>query len=118
MSSPPFSEVLQSMRKRQRMSQARLAQQSRHDHSSISRLESGDRVPSREMVLQLSHAMGLNVVDRAELMAAAGFLDAIVPASMVRAVAQLVTDEREYVILPVVALADGVYGFVDGDGHP
>lgn len=117
MSEPTFGELLQTLRQRKRISQSRLAEWTGHDHSSISRLEAGTRVPSREMVESLAHALELDAPDRAELLAAAGFHDMSIPPALVRALAQLTAEGRPFVVLPLTALTESVYGYPDG-GRP
>lgn len=69
-----FAPYLREMRDRTRLSQSRLAEAAGFDHSYVSRLESGSRMPTREAVLKLSAAMQLDEHDRDGLLAAAGFM--------------------------------------------
>jgi transcriptional regulator with XRE-family HTH domain len=69
-----FAPVLREFRDRARLSQSRLAEAASFDHSYVSRLESGTRMPTREAVLKLAAAMGLDEHDRDALLASAGFM--------------------------------------------
>jgi transcriptional regulator with XRE-family HTH domain len=69
-----FGELLRRVREQARLSQSRLAQVAGFDHSYVSRLESGQRAPTREAVLRLAAAMGLSAALRDRLLTAAGFL--------------------------------------------
>ena len=61
------------------MSQSRLAERSGLSHSYICRIESGDRMPSREALTFMADALHLSDGDRSVLFAAAGFIDGKVP---------------------------------------
>lgn len=54
-----FGDLLQAERKHQRISQSKLADLAGFDHSFVSRLESGTRVPSRDAVMRLVAALRL-----------------------------------------------------------
>lgn len=69
-----FAPYLREMRERCRFSQSRLAGAAGYDHSYVSRLESGSRMPTREAVIKLSAAMQLDEHDRDGLLDSAGFL--------------------------------------------
>lgn len=69
-----FAPCLREMRDRSRLSQSRLAEAAGFDHSYVSRLESGSRMPTRDAVLKLAAAMNLDEHDRDSLLAAAGFM--------------------------------------------
>ncbi len=69
-----FAESLRSFRERVGLSQSRLAAASGYDHSYVSRLESASRMPTREAVIKLSQAMGLEALDSDRLLASAGFM--------------------------------------------
>lgn len=69
-----FAPYLREMRDRSRLSQSRLAEAAGFDHSYVSRLESGSRMPTRDAVLKLAAAMKLDEHDRDGLLAAAGFM--------------------------------------------
>jgi transcriptional regulator with XRE-family HTH domain len=69
-----FAPMLREYRDRRRMSQSRLAKAAGFDHSYVSRLESGTRMPTRDAVVKLADAMSLNDNERDGLLAAAGFM--------------------------------------------
>lgn len=69
-----FGAALQQLRKRENMSQAELSRRAGFDHSYLSRLEAGDRIPSRNAVRSIAYALRLTRNDRSDLYAAAGFL--------------------------------------------
>ncbi len=69
-----FAPYLREMRERSRLSQSRLAEAAGFDHSYVSRLECGSRMPTREAVLKFSDALCLSEHDRDGLLASAGFL--------------------------------------------
>lgn len=69
-----FAPLLREYRDRRRLSQSRLAEAAGFDHSYVSRLESGTRMPTRDAVLKLAEAMTLGDGERDALLAAAGFM--------------------------------------------
>jgi transcriptional regulator with XRE-family HTH domain len=69
-----FAPLLREYRDRHRLSQSRLAEAAGFDHSYVSRLESGTRMPTREAVSKLAEAMGLIDGERDALLASAGFM--------------------------------------------
>ena len=69
-----FAPYLREMRDRSRLSQSRLAEAAGFDHSYVSRLESGSRMPTRDAVIKLATAMQFDEHDRDGLLAAAGFM--------------------------------------------
>src|SRR5438067_990734 len=69
-----FAPLLREFRDRRRLSQSRLAEAAGFDHSYVSRLESGTRMPTREAVTKLAEAMGLDDGERDALLASAGFM--------------------------------------------
>ncbi|HUG16488.1 MAG TPA: helix-turn-helix transcriptional regulator [Thermomicrobiales bacterium] len=69
-----FAPMLREYRDRRRMSQSRLAKAAGFDHSYVSRLESGTRMPTRDAVVKLAGAMGLADAERDALLASAGFM--------------------------------------------
>jgi transcriptional regulator with XRE-family HTH domain len=69
-----FALMLRDYRDRRRMSQSRLAKAASFDHSYVSRLESGSRMPTRDAVVKLADAMTLTDSERDALLAAAGFM--------------------------------------------
>jgi transcriptional regulator with XRE-family HTH domain len=69
-----FGGLLKGFRERRNVSQSKLAERAAFDHSYVSRLESGARMPTRDAVDRLGEAMGLTQVELDALLAAAGFL--------------------------------------------
>ncbi|HMM40627.1 MAG TPA: helix-turn-helix domain-containing protein [Thermomicrobiales bacterium] len=69
-----FAPLLRELRDRRRLSQSRLAEAAGFDHSYVSRLESGNRMPTRDAVQKLADAMALGDGERDALLAAAGFM--------------------------------------------
>lgn len=69
-----FARLLKQFREERGVSQSRLAEYSHFDHSYVSRLESGNRAPTREAVSKLSDALKLDAGQRDSLLAAAGFM--------------------------------------------
>ncbi|MBA3336876.1 MAG: helix-turn-helix transcriptional regulator [Chloroflexia bacterium] len=69
-----FGEALKGLREAGRISQSKLAERAGFDHSYVSRLESGARMPTREAVRQLAGALDVERGKQDELLAAAGFL--------------------------------------------
>lgn len=69
-----FAPLLREYRDRRRLSQSRLAEAAGFDHSYVSRLESGTRMPTRDAVAKLAEAMGLEEGERDALLASAGFM--------------------------------------------
>lgn len=69
-----FALTLREMRDRRRLSQSRLAEAAGFDHSYVSRLESGSRMPTRDAVTKLAEAMQMEDADRDTLLASAGFM--------------------------------------------
>jgi len=69
-----FGATLKRFREGRRVSQSKLAARAGFDHSYVSRLESGARMPTRDAVEQLAQALELEQVGRDELLASAGFL--------------------------------------------
>jgi transcriptional regulator with XRE-family HTH domain len=80
-----FGVLLKRVREARRVSQSKLAERAEFDHSYVSRLESGARMPTREAVERLARAMDLAQNEQDALLAAAGFLP--------RDVASLLSDE-------------------------
>lgn len=68
-----FGPLLRIFRDRSKLSQSRLAEAAGFDHSYVSRLESGTRMPMRDAVLKLAEALRLEESERDALLAAAGF---------------------------------------------
>lgn len=69
-----FGGLLKGFRERRNVSQSKLAERAAFDHSYVSRLESGARMPTRDAVDRLGEALGLTQVELDALLAAAGFL--------------------------------------------
>ncbi len=69
-----FGALLKSLREKRKVSQSKLAERSDFDHSYVSRLESGARMPTREAVDRLGEALELEQPQLDSLLAAAGFL--------------------------------------------
>lgn len=70
-----FGLTLRDIREtRPRLSQSRLAELAGLDHSYLSRIEAGQRVPSRQVVLALADALAATDIERDRLLIAAGFM--------------------------------------------
>ncbi len=69
-----FGVLLKRYREGHGVSQSKLAERAEFDHSYVSRLESGARMPTRDAVERLGQAMGLDETEADALLAAAGFL--------------------------------------------
>jgi transcriptional regulator with XRE-family HTH domain len=69
-----FGNLLKSLRETNGVSQSKLAERADFDHSYVSRLESGARMPTREAVDRLGTAMNLEQASLDYLLASAGFL--------------------------------------------
>ena len=69
-----FGALLRALRERQGVSQSKLAERADFDHSYVSRLESGARMPARDAVDRLGEALELDRPQMDSLLAAAGFL--------------------------------------------
>ena len=80
-----FGGLLKTMREGRRVSQSKLAEHADFDHSYVSRLESGARMPTRDAVERLAAALTLSQTEEDGLLAAAGFLP--------RDVSSLLSDE-------------------------
>ena len=74
MSGTDFGNLLKSLREKNGVSQSKLAERAYFDHSYVSRLESGARMPTREAVDRLGTAMNLEPAELDSLLASAGFL--------------------------------------------
>ena len=86
-----FGAALKGYREAGRISQSKLAERAGFDHSYVSRLESGARMPTREAVLQIAAALNLEPVHQDALLAAAGFLP--------REVSSLLAEEPEITLV-------------------
>lgn len=80
-----FGVQLKRLREARRVSQSKLAERADFDHSYVSRLESGARMPTREAVERLSAALMLSQGEEDGMLASAGFLP--------RDIASLLSDE-------------------------
>lgn len=80
-----FGGLLKTTRENRRISQSKLAERADFDHSYVSRLESGARMPTRDAVERLATALTLCQAEEDSLLAAAGFLP--------RDVSSLLSDE-------------------------
>lgn len=72
-SGSPFGTALRELRKIRDLSQLQLAEMAETSQRHMSFLEIGRSLPSRNMVLQLSEALGLSLINRNRLLVAAGF---------------------------------------------
>lgn len=70
-----FARGLRNYRLFARLSQSKLAELAGFDHSYVSRLECGQRTPTREAVGLLADALSLDTEGREALMASAGYLE-------------------------------------------
>lgn len=73
-SNPAFGHALRPLREARGLNQRRLASLAEVDASTISRLESGGRGVSKEVVDRLAHALGTSNDQYGDLLRAAGFL--------------------------------------------
>jgi transcriptional regulator with XRE-family HTH domain len=71
-----FPQLLKVLRESQGLSQSRLADMGDFDHSYVSRLESGQRLPTRATVHTLAKALGLGEEEEKTLLLSAGFATA------------------------------------------
>ena len=69
-----FGMQLKGLREARRVSQSKLAERAEFDHSYVSRLESGARMPTRDAVERLAAALLLSQSEEDALLASAGFL--------------------------------------------
>ena len=72
-STEEFRALLKRHREARRWSQERLASESEMDHSLVSRLESGQRSPTREAIAKLARGLDLPTEQKDRLLIAAGF---------------------------------------------
>ncbi len=68
-----FRALLKRHREARRWSQERLASEAEMDHSLVSRLESGQRSPTREAIAKLARGLELPTEQKDRLLIAAGF---------------------------------------------
>ncbi|MCC6596975.1 MAG: helix-turn-helix transcriptional regulator [Rhodanobacteraceae bacterium] len=107
MTTKPFGWWLAHHRSAARLSQTQLAKKCGYDHSTISRLESGSRHPSREMVDRLVNELDLDLYDRTRFIAAAGFMPAgssVVTRPLLVDLDVLLNDDRTGPIVKTVVL--------------
>jgi transcriptional regulator with XRE-family HTH domain len=69
-----FGYVLRKHREARGLSQSKLAEAADFDHSYVSRLESGARMPTREAIDRLAEALGVTEIGHDQLLTSAGFL--------------------------------------------
>lgn len=69
-----FRQQLKALREQRRWSQERLAELAGMDHSLVSRLEGGQRAPTRDAVEKLSRGLGLPDEGKDCLLIAGGYL--------------------------------------------
>lgn len=70
---PPIAQRLRAYRQAAGFSQSKLASKARLNHSYVSRLESGARRPSRDVIERIADVLGLETGARNDLLLAAGF---------------------------------------------
>lgn len=106
---PGFGQALRAYRSRNRLTQSALGDLADLDHAHISRLESGERAPSRDAVERLATALHLTTGDRDRLLITAGMLtpameDALVQRLGLTLVNPAITDARKRQLRQAVAL--------------
>ena len=69
-----FGHLLKGLREKRGVSQSKLAERAEFDHSYVSRLESGARMPTRDAVERLAEALNLEQSQLDAMLAGAGFL--------------------------------------------
>ena len=69
-----FAVTLKLQREQRRVSQSRLAEWADFDHSYISRLETGSRLPTKDAIDRIADAMGSTPENRDILLSSAGYL--------------------------------------------
>ena len=79
-----FRTLLRRHRDRRRWSQLRCAVECEMDHSLVSRLERGQRAPTRETLAKLYAGLGISTGDADDLWLAAGFLPPTLPMEALR----------------------------------
>ncbi len=94
-----FRGRLKRHREARRWSQERLASEADMDHSLVSRLESGQRSPTREAIDKLARGLRLEGAEKDRLLIAAGYFpehaeNAIVDEPSVQRILLLLRDER------------------------
>lgn len=71
--SPTLAVLLPRLRDRRRLSQSRLAERAGFDHSYISRIECGNRTPTRNGTLAIAAALELDEAETDILLMSAGY---------------------------------------------
>lgn len=102
-----FHALLRSYRLRAGLSQVRLAELAGIDRSFLNRLESGQRRPSRMVVLRLARALGLDERDRAALLFAAGYAPVRAPLDR-HAQLRSLAEELQRLAMTILIYLDGV----------
>ncbi|MCX2728534.1 helix-turn-helix transcriptional regulator (plasmid) [Thermomicrobium sp. 4228-Ro] len=102
-----FHDLLRSYRLRAGLSQVRLAKLAGIDRSFLNRLESGDRCPSRIVVLRLARALGLDERDRAALLFAAGYAPVRAPLDR-QAELRSLAEELQRLVMTILVYLDGI----------
>jgi transcriptional regulator with XRE-family HTH domain len=69
----PLGSIMAPIREARGLSQSKLAERAGFDHSYVSRLESGSRLPTREAVEALATALEASEMDRRAMLGAVGF---------------------------------------------
>ena len=98
-SSQEFRELVKRHREARHWSQERLAAEAAMDHSLISRLESGQRSPTRDAIDKLARGLALQPEQKDRLLIAAGFFpehveNAFVDEPMVRKLYTVLRDDQ------------------------
>ena len=94
-----FRRLLKQHREARRWSQERLAHEAEMDHSLVSRLESGQRSPTREAVTKLARGLELAAEQKDQLLIAAGYFperveNVLIEEPTVRALYTFLRDEE------------------------
>ncbi len=94
-----FRRLLKQHREARRWSQERLAHEAEMDHSLVSRLESGQRSPTREAVGKLARGLDLPAEQKDQLLIAAGYFpeqveNVLIEEPTVRAIYTFLRDEE------------------------
>ena len=94
-----FRRLLKQHREARRWSQERLAHEAEMDHSLVSRLESGQRSPTREAVAKLARGLDLPQERKDQLLIAAGYFpeqveNVLIEEPTVRAIYTFLRDEE------------------------
>jgi transcriptional regulator with XRE-family HTH domain len=105
-----FRDLLRRFRDHKRWSQERCALECEMDHSLVSRLESGQRTPTRDSLAKLSAGLGLGREDADRLWLAAGFVPADLPPEELRDALALVRATTPGEIAAATALISAARG--------